>query len=274
MHSLLGASNTVHAHPLHCVLVTRLASCTITTQIMEPLNKLDADDGERQLLGLFDDLINVMFCAKDLEGRYTNVNQAFVRRSGQKSKRDVLGRRARDLFSKALAERYEEQDTRVFTDDTVLRDELELIRRPDGSLGWYLTTKRPVHDPTGAVVGLVSVSRDLITPDERGIAMESLDNVVAAVRNSIEAAPPVAELAALAGCSASQLDRRMRKVFGLSPGQYVLRVRIDHAADLLRTTSDSVATIAASSGFYDQAAFTKQFSRLIGETPSHFRSQS
>ncbi len=235
-------------------------------------SKLEAADAEWQLLGLLDDLVNVMFCAKGRDGRYTAVNSAFVRRSGRRSKRDVLGQQATDLFPEPLAERYELQDQRVMERDEVLHDELELIRRPDHSLGWYLTTKRPIHGTEGQVVGLVSVSRDLITPDARGITVESLEPIVAAVRARVEEPPSNQDLAAIAGCSVGQLDRRMKKVFGLTAAQYVLKARVDHAADLLQRTRDSVAAIAAASGFYDQAAFTKQFVRLVGETPTQFRS--
>ncbi|GIT46243.1 MAG: hypothetical protein Ct9H300mP12_08280 [Acidimicrobiales bacterium] len=69
----------------------------------------------------------------------------------------MIGARAVDLFPKELANRYEEQDHRVFAEGEPLRDELELIRRPDGRTGWYLTTKLPVGR-AGAVVGLVSVA--------------------------------------------------------------------------------------------------------------------
>ncbi len=240
----------------------------------ESVSKSVSADGERQLIGLFDDLVNVMFCAKDVEGRYTDVNAAFVRRSGRRSKRDVLGQRATDLFPEPLAARYEDQDRHVIGNDVILRDELELIRRPDGSTGWYLTTKRPTHDERGEVVGLVSVSRDLVIPDARGIAMESLESTVAEVRARVARPATVDELAELAGCSVAQLDRRMKKVFGLTTSQYVLRARIDHAAELLQRTAEPVASVAADSGFYDQAAFTKQFVRLVGETPTQFRTQS
>jgi PAS domain S-box-containing protein len=125
------------------------------------------------LLELFDSLPQVMFCMKGVDGRYLAVNDAFVRRSGRRSKRDVLGARATDLFPAPLAERYEEQDGNVFSSGEPLRDELELIRRPDGSFGWYLTVKLPIEED-GEVTALVSVSRDLATPSDERIALEAL----------------------------------------------------------------------------------------------------
>jgi len=243
--------------------------------MVHEIDKPEIVDAEAQYLALFDSLVDVMFCCKDLSGRYTEVNLAFVRRSGRRSKRDVIGSTASDLFPVALAERYESQDQRVFTTDTALRDALELIRRPDGSTGWYLTTKLPLHGRSErTVVGLVSVSRDLRTPTERGIALESLEQVVEAVKEGLADKITVGQLALVAGCSTAQLERRMKKVFGLSTSQYVTRVRVDAAARLLRRTDSSVASIAASTGFYDQSSFSRHFARLTGETPLQFRTMS
>ena len=158
----------------------------------------------------------------------------------------------------------------MFSDGEALRDELELIRRPDGSTGWYLTTKLPVVRD-GEVVGLVSVSRDLETPSDEGIAMESLTRVVELVQARADGALKVADLAAAAGCSEGQLERRMKKVFGLTATQYVLRVRVDRAAGLLVDTDRPIADIAVECGFSDQANLTRLFGRLIGETPARFR---
>ena len=52
-----------------------------------------------ELVALFETLVNVMFCAKDTDGIYVEVNTAFVQRTGRQSKREVIGRRATDLFA-------------------------------------------------------------------------------------------------------------------------------------------------------------------------------
>lgn len=224
-----------------------------------------------ELIGLLELLVNVIFCAKGVDGRYLAVNAAFIRRTGRKSKREVVGRTAAELFSSELAERYEEQDRTVIVSGEPLRDELELIRRVNGSLGWYLTTKLPVTvDRSDQVVGLVSISRDLETAAE-AMEMEALGDMVDHVHRSLSGPIRVADLARVAGCSESQLDRRVRRVFGLSPSQFVLRARVDHATRLLIDTDRNLAAIALSCGFYDQADFTKRFARLTNETPAQFR---
>lgn len=249
------------------------------------LSKLSAESSsesgllacQNELLSLLELLVNVMFCMKGVDGRYLAVNAAFVRRTGQKSKRDVVGKRASELFREELAERYEQQDTQVFETGEPLRDELEIIRREDGSLGWYLTTKLPVFDSAEhEVVGLVSISADLNT-DATAAEMEELRGMVDFVHRSLDGSEgrPIrnADLAAEAQCSESQLERRVRKVFGVSPTQYVLRARVEKAAWLLVETDRSLADIAVASGFYDQADFTRRFARLTNETPAQFRSR-
>ena len=230
---------------------------------------------QAELLELFDLLVDVIFCVKSVQGRYVAVNMAFVRRAGRRSKRDVIGRRATDFFSAPLAERYEEQDRQVLASGKPLRDEIELIRRENGTLGWYVTTKLPVLNPgeLGGFSGLVSISRDLATPSEHDHIAQSLSRMVAYVRTNLTSTIKVAELAAAAECSPSQLERRIRKTFGVSATNYVLRARVDHAAHLLTETDLPLAEVAIQAGFYDQADFTHRFARLTNETPAQFRAR-
>ncbi len=228
---------------------------------------------QEELLGLIETLSDVIFCAKGRDGRYVAANAAFLRRAGCRSKRDLIGTTSADHFIAELAARYDEQDEVVLSTGRALRDELELIRRANGDLGWYLTTKLPVHEtgPNSPIVGLVSVSRDLATPSDERIAIEGLQSVVSHVRGHLGQNLTVGDLAAIAGCSASQLNRRLRRVFGVTATQFLLRVRVDAASELLLLTERPLAEIAAECGFYDQPSFTHRFARLTNTTPAQFR---
>jgi AraC-like DNA-binding protein len=166
----------------------------------------------------------------------------------------VIGKRAADLFVPELAERYESQDTHVRTTDKPLRGELELIRHVGGAPGWFLTSKFPLHDGDGAYVGLVSVSQDLRSGDADDATIQAMARLRGEIEDLLEhgEVPSVADLAALAGCSPAALDRRVRRVFGLSPRQLVLRLRVDRAAHLLTSSTVPLADVAAAAGFYDQ----------------------
>jgi len=60
---------------------------------------------------------------------------------------------------------------------------------------------------------------------------------------------------------------------GLSPHQYVLRVRIERAKIHLKDDRLSVAEVSRLIGFRTQEHFTKVFRRVVGVTPSKFRKE-
>ena len=226
-----------------------------------------------ELITLMDDLSATMFCAKDVTGRYAAVNRVFVARTNERSRRAVVGKRAPELFVSELAERYEQQDATVLRTGRPLRNELELIRPPGGVPRWHLTSKIAVRDGDSNL-GLVSISEDLRTHDANAPAMASLSRVVTYVDNHLDGPITVEDLAAAGRSGTSTLERRMRRVFALSPTQFVLRARIDRATDLLANTTVPLAEIAQRCGFYDQPSFSRAFARLTGETPSGFRRRS
>jgi PAS domain S-box-containing protein len=118
-------------------------------------------DSPRFCEKLFAVLPDVMFCLKDTERRYRALNVAFVERIGLKDTRRLIGRLAEEFFPPLLAETYREQDEHVLGTGAEIVDQLELSLNRDGSQGWYLATKVPLHDRSGKIIGLASVSRDL-----------------------------------------------------------------------------------------------------------------
>jgi AraC family transcriptional regulator len=78
-------------------------------------------------------------------------------------------------------------------------------------------------------------------------------------------------LATEAGYSKRQLLRVFRASTGLSPYQYLLRLRLDRAKQLMRNSTLSLLDIAIESGFNSNAHLTNAFRQHVGVTPSHFR---
>ena len=81
----------------------------------------------------------------------------------------------------------------------------------------------------------------------------------------------VNELASACLLSSSHFARRFRHSFGTSVHQYLIQLRIDHAKYMLNRGDKSLAEIAVQSGFYDQASFTRTFTRIERMTPSRWR---
>ena len=79
------------------------------------------------------------------------------------------------------------------------------------------------------------------------------------------------ELAEMAGLSVSHFERRFWLAFGASPRQYLIRVRVERAATMLRETDQSITAIANACGFYDHAHFSRSFRRVMNIAPSAYR---
>jgi len=95
------------------------------------------------------------------------------------------------------------------------------------------------------------------------------------IEEHLDAAPTLAEIAAVAGLNCYHFARQFKAATGLPPHQYVITRRVERAKHLLREgTGSSLAEVAARAGFYDQSQFSHHFKRLVGVTPSQFRTPS
>ncbi len=215
-----------------------------------------------------------MFCLKDASGTYLTANDAFVRRTGKRSLRHVVGCRAGDLFPTVLAASYEAQDRAVFTSGQPVRFQLETISDADGTEAWYLTNKVLVDGPDrgSAVLAVISVEAQL--PKRTSPTGSGLRAAIDHSRVHFNEPLRIEELARLATMSLAQFERAMRKALGVTPKQFVQRLRSDHAATLLATTEASIAEVASACGYYDQSQFTRLFRSATGLTPGSYRASA
>lgn len=109
------------------------------------------------------------------------------------------------------------------------------------------------------------------------LAREGHPSWLAAVIDQIEADPladlTLSALASSAGVSTGHLARAFRARFGCPVGDYVRERRLTHAARLVAAGEQTLADVAAASGFYDQAHFTRAFKARYGLSPAAFRAQ-
>jgi AraC family transcriptional regulator len=80
------------------------------------------------------------------------------------------------------------------------------------------------------------------------------------------------QLAADAAMSPYHFLRTFRAVAGVTPHQYLLHTRLQHAATRLRSSDDKIAEIAVEAGFNDLSTFNHRFRRLLGASPGAYRS--
>ena len=81
----------------------------------------------------------------------------------------------------------------------------------------------------------------------------------------------LAQVATGAGVHPVYLAREFRRFHGCTIGEYIRRLRVERACRQLSSSDESLATIAAGSGFSDQSHFSRTFKRFMRMTPARYR---
>lgn len=223
------------------------------------------------LQSLFDLTPDVAFFVKDSEGRYVAVNESLLARHGLKQMSDAIGKRPQDICPGDLGRIPTEQDSRVLRTGRSIIDCLELQWHRPREPVWCLTSKLPLRNAAGQIVGLIGFSQDVRVP----VGAEEIPREFAAALADFEQDPSrdviPAVLSERSRLSPSRLARLTRRLFGLTPSQLIAKTRITAASRLLLETRKSVAEIALHCGYNDQSAFTRAFRATTGLTPLEYR---
>jgi len=220
---------------------------------------------------LFDAAPDIAFFVKDVEGRYVVVNDSLSRRHGLRTKAEAIGKRPSDLCQGDFGQVPENQDSHVLRTGRSLVDHLEMQwNRPHDPI-WCITTKLPIHGDDGQVCGLVGFSRDVRVPLERDEIPQGFAAAVEEFELTLADDIRPAWIARRSDLTSQQLTRLMKKIFGLTPSQFITRIRIAAGSRRLLETRKTVSEIANECGFCDHSAFTRAFKNATGVTPTAFR---
>lgn len=114
-----------------------------------------------------------------------------------------------------------------------------------------------------------------LAPDQTGWLAGVRDPVIGQALAVLHRDPAhswtVAELARRVGLSRTRLAERFRHLLGESPMAYLGKWRLTLAAEILESTEDSIAEVAAAVGYGSEAAFNRAFRRGFDCPPAQFR---
>jgi len=118
---------------------------------------------------------------KDRDCRFLKLSDALARRFGLKHPDEGLGKADSDFYGEAHARRTFEDEQRVINTGEALIDIEEEETWPDGRITWAATTKMPLRDASGRIVGLLGISRDIT-------ARKAAETTLQAAKEAAEAA--------------------------------------------------------------------------------------
>lgn len=100
---------------------------------------------------------------------------------------------------------------------------------------------------------------------------ELLDRIIRYTQEHFTEPLSVDDLSRRFGLSRTYLSRKFREYTGFPPHAYILELRLNRARMLLRTTDDSVESVACACGFTDPSYFIQIFRKKEGITPLKYR---
>ncbi|WP_440876889.1 helix-turn-helix domain-containing protein [Thalassotalea sp. PLHSN55] len=234
-----------------------------TCQIMQQLTV-------RQALNILEILPDILFWIKDENCDFVYGNQLLVNHMNCKAVEQIIGKSDLDFFPAHIANQFMVDDKKVMTGDLVT-ERLELNMDNFGQIAWYSTTKRPLFDDHGSIIGSYGYTRHLQKTVKTLSAAEQLNTPVTYIHQHFHQEISIEKLAEITHISVSALERRFKKHLAKTPKQFIREVRLEHARKLLIETNLPIAEIAYQSGYTDHSYFSRHFKLMFNKLPSALR---
>ncbi len=209
---------------------------------------------------------------KDAKHCYRYANRGFLLNYGIENESDVVGKTDFELSEETIAAQFRHDDELVLSGQ-VIKDRMEVVGRFDHVPVWCLTTKLPIRNQYGRIIGTVGMCRPV--PSEiaapRSDEVKPLAKVIEFMRENIAHPCDNHKLAEMCHLSTRAFERKFRGVYFSTPQSYLRQLRIRMACQLLMSSNRSLAEIATSFGYCDQSHFGREFLRETGLAPSAYR---
>lgn len=118
---------------------------------------------------------------------------------------------------------------------------------------------------------ITTLSRMYYLPDDNNSGMINVAETVSYIESNYKEAITVSELAASLNLSERHYLRIFKDNYRITPSNYIINLRLQHACRLLKNTTGKISDIAMQSGFKDFNYFTRRFRKAFGVTPSEYR---
>jgi len=100
---------------------------------------------------------------KDLDGKYIKINKASASRRGLNNPEEAIGKTDFDFFSDAHAQKAFDDEKEIIQNGKALENLEERQTWNDGKVEWVSSTKVPIVNDEGEIIGTFGISRDITT---------------------------------------------------------------------------------------------------------------
>lgn len=156
-----------HGRPLGAVIMIRDRS--------EARRAQAALEEERNLLRTLIDAFPDSIYIKDTASHFITGNRALAMRMGLENPDELIGKTDFDFYPREYAEKFRADELRVIESGKALVNYEEPSLDTAGNVRWLLTSKAPLHNREGHVIGLVGTGRDITERKRRQAERERID---------------------------------------------------------------------------------------------------
>jgi len=133
---------------------------------------------ERNLLRALLETVPDRIYFKDEKSRFVRINPAMAKLFKLGRPEEAVGRTDFDFFLRDHAEQAFADEQEIMRTGKAVIGKVEKVTLPDGRVGWVLTTKMPMRDRAGHIIGTMGMSRDITR-------IKQIEDELAAERNML-----------------------------------------------------------------------------------------
>jgi PAS domain S-box-containing protein len=158
--------NRVFLEPIAAAAATAIEHARLYQQAQQEIDKrLETEHAlakERNLLHTVINHLPVLIYMKDTDSRFLLANEATVHAMNMTTQQELIGKSDAAFHSPELAARYAADECAVFSTGIPLIDHEEPVFDPvRGEMRYFLSTKIPLRDEQGQIIGLVGINHDI-----------------------------------------------------------------------------------------------------------------
>ena len=134
---------------------------SMAKDVTERIRSIETVKNERALLRTVIDNLPDPIYVKDFDGRKILANKADVENLGAASEAEVIGENDFEFFDTKTAEDLWSEDQKVLKQGLLIINKEEIFHKGEKDQRWFLTSKVPLRNQQGEIIGLVGISHNI-----------------------------------------------------------------------------------------------------------------
>lgn len=140
--------------------------------------------------------------------------------------------------------------------------------------GWYISSKLLLLELVNVMAEQkMFLPANALLSENAKQKIDRYKQIISYIEEHYSEPVTLQQLADTVSCNSQYLCRFFKEITGISPIQYLINCRIEHACTLLTDTTSSILEISMDCGFENVSYFIRKFKQLKGCTPKEYRKQ-